>query len=82
VTDSDAGQEQENDEEQEAPDPQTAQTQESAEEEQAMQQWLGRIEDNPGELLRNKFRYQTQQLLYEQLQNPGTLGAGATDQIW
>lgn len=82
VTDSDAGQEQENEEEQEGPDPQTAQTQESAEEEQAMQQWLGRIEDNPGELLRNKFRYQTQQLLYEQLQNPGTLGTGATDQIW
>ena len=82
VTDSDAGQEQENEEEQEGPDPQTAQTQESAEEEQAMQQWLGRIEDDPGELLRNKFRYQTQQLLYEQLQNPGTLGTGATDQIW
>ena len=82
VTDSDAGQEQENEEEQEGPDPQTAQTQESAEEEQAMQQWLGRIEDDPGELLRNKFRYQTQQLLYEQLQNPGTLGTGTTDQIW
>jgi Ca-activated chloride channel family protein len=82
VTDSDAGQEQENEEEQEGPDPETAQTQESAEEEQAMQQWLGRIEDDPGELLRNKFRYQTQQLLYEQLQNPGTLGTGATDQIW
>lgn len=82
VTDSDAGQEQEDDEEQEGPDPQTAQTQESAEEEQAMQQWLGRIEDDPGELLRNKFRYQSQQLLYEQLQNPGTLGTGASDQIW
>ena len=82
VTDSDAGQEQENEEEQEGPDPQTAQTQESAEEEQAMQQWLGRIEDDPGELLRNKFRYQTQQLLYEQLQNPGILGTGTTDQIW
>ncbi len=82
VTDSDAGQEQENEEEQEGPDPETAQTQESAEEEQAMQQWLGRIEDDPGELLRNKFRYQTQQLLYEQLQNPGTLGTGTTDQIW
>lgn len=82
VTDSDAGQEQENEEEQEGPDPQTAQTQQSAEEEQAMQQWLGRIEDNPGELLRNKFRYQSQQLLYEQLQNPGTLGTGASDQIW
>ena len=83
VTDSDAGQEQENEEEQEGPDPQTAQTQQSAEEEQAMQQWLGRIEDDPGELLRNKFRYQTQQLLYEQLQNPGNLGTnGATGQIW
>ena len=82
ITDSDAGQEQENEEEQEGPDPQTAQTQESAEEEQAMQQWLGRIEDDPGELLRNKFRYQTQQLLYEQLQNPGNTGVGGAGQIW
>ncbi|MBN4053292.1 VWA domain-containing protein [Haliea sp. AH-315-K21] len=82
ITDSDAGQEQEDEEEQEGPDPETAQTQESAEEEQAMQQWLGRIEDDPGELLRNKFRYQTQQLLYEQLQNPGNLGTEASGQIW
>ena len=82
VTDSDAVQEQENEEEQEGPDPETAQTQNSAEEEQAMQQWLGRIEDDPGELLRNKFRYQSQQLLYEQLQNPGNLGSGKADQIW
>ena len=82
VTDSDAGQEEENEEEQEGPDPETAQTQESAEEEQAMQQWLGRIEDDPGELLRNKFRYQTQQLLYEQLQNPGIQATEAPAQIW
>ncbi|MFL2840335.1 MAG: vWA domain-containing protein, partial [Pseudohongiellaceae bacterium] len=82
LTDSDAGQEQENEEEQEGPDPETAQTQESAEKEQAMQQWLGRIEDDPGELLRNKFRYQSQQLLYRQLQNPQTLGAEMDNQIW
>lgn len=82
VTDSDAGQEEQNEEEEQSPDPETAQTQESAEEEQAMQQWLGRIEDDPGELLRNKFRYQTQQLLYEQLQNSGIPATEAPSQIW
>jgi len=82
VTDSDAGQEEQNEEEEQGPDPETAQTQESAEEEQAMQQWLGRIEDDPGELLRNKFRYQTQQLLYEQLQNSGIPATEAPSQIW
>ena len=40
------------------------------EEEQAMQQWLMRIPDDPGELLRNKFRYQAQQEQFQQLQNP------------
>ncbi len=35
-----------------------------------MQQWLMRIPDDPGELLRNKFRYQAQQEAFEQLQNP------------
>lgn len=82
VTDSDAGQEEQNEEEEQGPDPETAQTQESAEEEQAMQQWLGRIEDDPGELLRNKFRYQTQQLLYEQLQNSGSPVTEVPSQIW
>lgn len=53
----------------------------TSEEEQAMQQWLQRIPDDPGELLRNKFRYQTQQRLFEQLQNPGQ-NQQANDQIW
>jgi Ca-activated chloride channel family protein len=53
----------------------------NSEEEQAMQQWLQRIPDDPGELLRNKFRYQTQQRLFEQLQNPAQANAQA-EQIW
>ena len=53
-----------------------------AEEEQAMQQWLGRIQDNPGELLRNKFQYQTQKRLYEQLQNPNLTEQEAKQQTW
>ncbi|HWK53848.1 MAG TPA: hypothetical protein VNR18_05715, partial [Hyphomicrobiales bacterium] len=44
--------------------------QSSSEEQQAMEQWLMRIPDDPGELLRNKFQYQTQQRLLQQLQNP------------
>ncbi|MEY4640411.1 MAG: hypothetical protein RLZZ227_405 [Pseudomonadota bacterium] len=54
----------------------------NSEEEQAMQQWLQRIPDDPGELLRNKFRYQTQQRLFEQLQNPALAEQQAADQIW
>tara|TARA_R110002110_G_scaffold415821_1_gene656775 strand:+ start:103047 stop:104858 length:1812 start_codon:yes stop_codon:yes gene_type:complete len=81
VTDSDAGQEDENQDEQPEPE-QTLADQGESEEEQAMQQWLGRIEDNPGELLRNKFRYQTQQLLYEQLQNPRIFENPNQEQIW
>ena len=54
----------------------------NSEEEQAMQQWLQRIPDDPGELLRNKFRYQTQQRLFEQLQNPAQAEQQAADQIW
>jgi len=81
VTDSDAGQEEEDLEETLQPE-QTLADQGESEEEQAMQQWLGRIEDDPGELLRNKFRYQTQQLLYEQLQNPRIFEAQNSNQIW
>lgn len=81
VTDSDAGQEEEDLEETMQPE-QTLADQGESEEDQAMQQWLGRIEDDPGELLRNKFRYQTQQLLYEQLQNPRIFEAQNTNQIW
>ena len=54
----------------------------TTEEEQAMQQWLQRIPDDPGELLRNKFRYQSQQRLFQQLQNPGQSEPQAAEQIW
>lgn len=53
-------------------------TNEEFEEQQALEQWLRRIEDDPGELLRRKFRYQ-----YRQRQLDGTannLRAGG--QIW
>jgi Ca-activated chloride channel family protein len=53
-----------------------------SEEEQAMQQWLQRIPDDPGELLRNKFRYQSQQRLFQQLQNPALADQQAAEQIW
>jgi Ca-activated chloride channel homolog len=53
-----------------------------SEEEQAMQQWLQRIPDDPGELLRNKFRYQSQQRLFQQLQNPVLVNPQTADQIW
>jgi Ca-activated chloride channel family protein len=46
------------------------------EEQQSLEQWLRRIEDDPGELLRRKFRYQ-----YRQRQLNGTANA-AGDQIW
>lgn len=78
-------QQQSDEQEGESEEPQDQQTPEGApptsEEEQAMQQWLQRIPDDPGELLRNKFRYQTQQRLFEQLQNPGQ-NQQANDQIW
>ena len=63
---------------QQASDPQPPES----EEEQAMQQWLMRIPDDPGELLRNKFRYQTQQRLFEQLQSPGRAQREANEKIW
>jgi Ca-activated chloride channel family protein len=79
-------QEQSEEQEGESEEPQDQQTPEGAppntEEEQAMQQWLQRIPDDPGELLRNKFRYQTQQRLFEQLQNPALAEQQAADQIW
>ncbi len=78
-------QEQSEEQEGEQEEPQDQQTPEGAppnsEEEQAMQQWLQRIPDDPGELLRNKFRYQTQQRAFEQLQNPA-LGEQQAGQIW
>ena len=60
-----------NDKKDQSEDKQSAKAQKSPEEEQAMQQWLMRIPDDPGELLRNKFRYQTQKELFQQSQNPG-----------
>jgi Ca-activated chloride channel family protein len=63
-------QDQQEEEEQNSEEQQQDQQSPTTEEEQAMQQWLMRIPDDPGELLRNKFRYQTQQRMFEQLQNP------------
>lgn len=51
---------------------------EEFEEQQALEQWLRRIEDDPGELLRRKFRYQ-----YRQRQLNGTSNSiRAGGQIW
>ncbi len=75
--------ENENQQEQEQEQQELSENQETdPEEEQAMQQWLMRIPDDPGELLRNKFRYQSQQRLFEQLQNPALNEAQAGEQIW
>jgi len=70
-------------EEQEQQEQQPSESQQpNSEEEQAMQQWLQRIPDDPGELLRNKFRYQTQQRLFQQLQNPVQTEQQTSEQIW
>lgn len=76
--DSESDQEDQEQQEQEASDSQKPET----EEEQAMQQWLMRIPDDPGELLRNKFRYQTQQRVFQQLQNPALGEQEAGKQKW
>lgn len=55
-------------------------SQKNDEQEQAMQQWLMRIPDDPGELLRNKFRYQSQKQMLKQMQNPGS--QPARKQAW
>jgi Ca-activated chloride channel family protein len=53
-------------------------TNEEFEEQQSLEQWLRRIEDDPGELLRRKFRYQ-----YRQRQLNGTANSiQAGGQIW
>ncbi|MES2623904.1 MAG: VWA domain-containing protein [Pseudomonadota bacterium] len=57
-------------------------SQASKEEEQAMQQWLQRIPDDPGELLRNKFRYQSQQRAFDLIQNPAMAEQQAAEKIW
>jgi Ca-activated chloride channel family protein len=71
--------EQESEQEQEQ---QLSDSQPSAEEQQAMQQWLMRIPDDPGELLRNKFQYQTQQRLLQRLQNPALDQPQSGDPLW
>jgi Ca-activated chloride channel family protein len=53
-----------------------------SEQQQAMQQWLMRIPDDPGELLRNKFQYQTQQRLLQRLQNPALDQPQSGDPLW
>ena len=53
-------------------------TNEEFEEQQSLEQWLRRIEDDPGELLRRKFRYQ-----YRQRQLNGTANSLQNGgQIW
>lgn len=77
--------EQENASEQQAPpqdQPPSDSEQPNSEQEQAMQQWLQRIPDDPGELLRNKFRYQSQQRLFQQLQDPVLREPSSSDPIW
>jgi len=54
------------------------QSNEEFEEQQSLEQWLRRIEDDPGELLQRKFRYQ-----YRQRQLNGTANnLQSGDQIW
>jgi Ca-activated chloride channel family protein len=71
----------EQEDQQEEPQPSDSE-QPDSEEEQAMQQWLRRIPDDPGELLRNKFKYQAQQRVFQQLQNPALAEQQAAEQIW
>jgi Ca-activated chloride channel family protein len=54
----------------------------NSEQQQAIEQWLMRIPDDPGELLRNKFRYQTQQRLLQRLQNPALDQPQPGDPLW
>lgn len=66
---------------QEMPEPQEGE-QPDSEEEQAMQQWLRRIPDDPGELLRRKFQYQAARRRFEQIQNPNLAEQEANAQRW
>lgn len=85
-------QEQQSDQEQDQSDEQGQSDEEQAqssegeqpdtEEEQAMQQWLQRISDDPGELLRNKFADQTRRRMVEQLLNPNLAEQESETQIW
>ena len=53
-----------------------------SEEEQAMQQWLRRIPDDPGELLRRKFQYQAARRRFEEIQNPNLLEQQGNEETW
>lgn len=77
----DQEQENQDQEEQEQSASESEQSAEDSEEQQAMEQWLRRIPDDPGELLRKKFHYQTQQRLFQQMQNPNS-GPQEAEQIW
>jgi Ca-activated chloride channel family protein len=67
--------------EQETPEPQEGEEPDS-EEEQAMQQWLRRIPDDPGELLRRKFQYQAARRRFEEIQNPNLAEQEGNEQKW
>jgi Ca-activated chloride channel family protein len=67
--------------EQEMPEPEEGE-QPNTEEEQAMQQWLRRIPDDPGELLRRKFQYQAARRRFEEIQNPSLLEQQGNDDTW
>jgi Ca-activated chloride channel family protein len=67
--------------EQEMPEPQEGEEPDS-EEEQAMQQWLRRIPDDPGELLRRKFQYQAARRRFEEIQNPNLAEQEGNQQRW
>ena len=67
--------------EQEMPEPQEDEEPDS-EEEQAMQQWLRRIPDDPGELLRRKFQYQAARRRFEEIQNPNLAEQEGNQQRW
>jgi Ca-activated chloride channel family protein len=67
--------------EQEMPEPEEGE-QPNTEEEQAMQQWLRRIPDDPGELLRRKFQYQAARRRFEEIQNPSLFEQQENDDTW
>ena len=67
--------------EQEMPEPLEGE-QPDSEEEQAMQQWLRRIPDDPGELLRRKFQYQAARRRFEEIQNPNMVEQQENEQRW
>lgn len=69
----------------EQPIPELAENQESEadlEEQQSLEQWLRRIPDDPGELLRNKFRYQSMQRLRQRLNDPSLADQPQQERIW